>query len=136
VALGAGFVVSLIIPVAALIKLNEKKENIFGDARFATINDIRESNSFTLDGDEKDGIIVGIKDKKIIRYVGAAFSAMGAGTRAGKGAGIVITNLMKYWWSVIILDPKRECFNITSLIRKVILGHEVYKFDPFSSVTH
>ncbi|MGK3611207.1 hypothetical protein ACSLN1_26005, partial [Escherichia coli] len=36
VALGAGFVVSLIIPVAALIKLNEKKENIFGDARFAT----------------------------------------------------------------------------------------------------
>ncbi|ECN4023725.1 conjugal transfer protein TraG, partial [Salmonella enterica subsp. enterica serovar Typhimurium] len=58
VALGAGFVVSLIIPVAALIKLNEKKENIFGDARFATINDIRESNSFTLDGDEKDGIIV------------------------------------------------------------------------------
>ncbi|WP_159191868.1 type IV secretory system conjugative DNA transfer family protein, partial [Klebsiella pneumoniae] len=28
------------------------------------------------------------------------------------------------------------CFNITSLIRKVILGHEVYKFDPFSSVTH
>ncbi|ENH0304265.1 type IV secretory system conjugative DNA transfer family protein [Escherichia coli] len=136
VALGAGFVVSLIIPVAALIKLNEKKENIFGDARFATINDIRESNSFTLDGDEKDGIIVGIKDKKIIRYVGAAFSAMGAGTRAGKGAGIVITNLMKYWWSVIILDPKRECFNITSLIRKVILGHEVYKFDPFSPVTH
>ncbi|MDA4298506.1 type IV secretory system conjugative DNA transfer family protein, partial [Escherichia coli] len=136
VALGAGFVVSLIIPVAALIKLNEKKENVFGDARFATINDIRESNSFTLDGDEKDGIIVGIKDKKIIRYVGAAFSAMGAGTRAGKGAGIVITNLMKYWWSVIILDPKRECFNITSLIRKVILGHEVYKFDPFSPVTH
>ena len=49
--------------------------------------------------------------------------------RAGKGAGIVITNLMKYWWSVIILDPKK-CFNITSLIRKVILGHEVYKFDP------
>ncbi len=41
--------------------------------------------------------------------MGAAFSAMGAGTRAGKGAGIVITNLMKYWWSVIILDPKREC---------------------------
>ncbi len=56
VALGAGFVVSLIIPVAALIKLNEKKENIFGDARFATINDIRESNSFTLDGDEKTGL--------------------------------------------------------------------------------
>ncbi|MGK3611187.1 hypothetical protein ACSLN1_25755, partial [Escherichia coli] len=48
------------------------------------INDIRESNSFTLDGDEKDGIIVGIKDKKIIRYVGAAFSAMGAGTRDDK----------------------------------------------------
>ena len=56
--------VSLIIPVAALIKLNEKKENIFGDARFATINDIRESNSFTLDGDEKDGIIVGIKRQR------------------------------------------------------------------------
>lgn len=120
----------------ALIKLNEEKENVFGDARFATIKDVKESNSFTLDGDEKEGIIVGLKDKKIIRYVGAAFSAMGAGTRAGKGAGIVITNLMKYWWSVIILDPKRECFNITSLIRRVILRQEVFKFDPFSSVTH
>lgn len=135
-ALCSGFVLSLAIPVIALIKLNEEKENVFGDARFATIKDMKESNSFTLDGDEKEGIIVGLKDKKIIRYVGAAFSAMGAGTRAGKGAGIVITNLMKYWWSVIILDPKRECFNITSLIRRVILKQEVFKFDPFSSVTH
>ncbi|EEW2545498.1 type IV secretory system conjugative DNA transfer family protein [Escherichia coli] len=135
-ALCSGFVLSLAIPVMALIKLNEEKENVFGDARFATIKDVKESNSFTLDGDEKEGIIVGLKDKKIIRYVGAAFSAMGAGTRAGKGAGIVITNLMKYWWSVIILDPKRECFNITSLIRRVILRQEVFKFDPFSSVTH
>ena len=135
-ALCSGFVLSLAIPVMALIKLNEEKENVFGDARFATIKDVKESNSFTLDGDEKEGIIVGLKDKKIIRYVGAAFSAMGAGTRAGKVAGIVITNLMKYWWSVIILDPKRECFNITSLIRRVILRQEVFKFDPFSSVTH
>lgn len=136
VALCTGFLLSLTIPVIILVKLNENKENIFGDAKFATIQDIKDSNSFTLDGDEKDGIIVGLKDKKIIRYVGAAFSAMGAGTRAGKGAGIVITNLMKYWWSVIILDPKRECFNITSLIRKVILRQEVFKFDPFSPVTH
>lgn len=135
-ALCAGFLLSLAIPVMVLIKINETKENVFGDAKFATIQDIRVSNSFTLDGDEKEGIIVGLKDKKIIRYVGAAFSAMGAGTRAGKGAGIVITNLMKYWWSVIILDPKRECFNITSLIRKVILRQEVFKFDPFSPVTH
>lgn len=37
---------------------------------------------------------------------------------------------------MLLFSIQKECFNITSLIRKVILGHEVYKFDPFSSVTH
>lgn len=134
--LGFGIIASFIIPVLLLIKANEKDKNIFGDAKFASIQDIEESDSFTLDGDDKNGIIVGVKDNKIIRYIGAAFSAMGAGTRAGKGAGIVIPNLLKYWWSVIILDPKRECFGITSLVRKVLLGQSVYKFDPFSPITH
>lgn len=136
ISLIVGFCIALILPIAALIKLNEENKNIFGDAKFANIQDVKNSKSFTLDGDEKKGIIVGLKDKKLIRYVGAAFSAMGAGTRAGKGAGIVIPNLLKYWWSVIILDPKRECFNITSLVRKVILKQKVFKFDPFSPRTH
>ncbi|WP_340617420.1 type IV secretory system conjugative DNA transfer family protein [Xenorhabdus entomophaga] len=131
-----GFFISLILPILALVKLNEDKKNIFGDAKFANMQDIRKSKSFTIGGEEKKGIIVGLKEKKLIRYVGAAFSAMGAGTRAGKGAGIVIPNLLKYWWSVIILDPKRECFNITSLVRKVLLQQKVFKFDPFSPRTH
>lgn len=136
IGLGVGFLISLVIPILALIKINDKSKNIFGDATFASLYDIKTSQNFTLDGDEKEGIIVGLKHNKILRYVGAAFSAMGAGTRAGKGAGIVITNLLKYWWSAIILDPKRECFNITSLVRKVILKQDVYKFDPFSPSTH
>lgn len=131
-----GFFIALLFPVFALVKLNEDKKDIFGDAQFASIQDIKNSKNFTLGGDEKKGVIVGLKDKKIIRYIGAAFSAMGAGTRAGKGAGIVIPNLLKYWWSVIILDPKRECFNITSLVRKVLLQQKVFKFDPFSPRTH
>ncbi|MFS1538342.1 MAG: type IV secretory system conjugative DNA transfer family protein [Candidatus Phlomobacter fragariae] len=34
------------------------------------------------------------------------------------------------------LDPKRECFDIHSLVRKYLLGQQVYKFDPFSPDTH
>ncbi|WGM09015.1 type IV secretory system conjugative DNA transfer family protein [Arsenophonus nasoniae] len=135
-ALAVGFGIACTLPLLALIKLNEKDKNIYGNAKFSTLDEVKKSSNFTLDGDEKKGIIVGQLNNKLIRYIGAAFSAMGAGTRAGKGAGIVIPNLLKYWWSIIILDPKRECFNITSLVRKYLLGQQVYKFDPFSSDTH
>lgn len=54
-----------------------------------------------------------------------------AGSRAGKGNGIVLPNLAHYMGSVFSLDPKAECATLTAERRAKDLGQEVFVFDPF-----
>ena len=60
-----------------------------------------------------------------------------AGSRTGKGTSAIIPNLICYGGSVVCIDPKGECANITSLHRSVGtstgagLGQAVHVFDPF-----
>jgi hypothetical protein len=54
---------------------------------------------------------------------------MVAPTRAGKGVGFVIPNLMAFAGSVVVLDVKGENFEKTSRLR-AINGDEVYRFGP------
>ena len=72
----------------------------------------------------------------MLRYIKPDFVSLGAGTRAGKGAGVVIPNLLEWQDSVIILDIKQECFNITSKYRQDVLKQKVFLFNPFSFETH
>ena len=62
---------------------------------------------------------------------------MVAPTRAGKGVGFVIPNLLSFQGSAIILDVKGENFDLTSRYR-VSKGDDVYRFSPFdwSNSTH
>ena len=62
---------------------------------------------------------------------------MVAPTRAGKGVGFVIPNLMSFAGSIVVLDVKGENFDKTSRLR-VLNGDEVYRFSPFdwSNATH
>jgi len=62
---------------------------------------------------------------------------MVAPTRAGKGVGFVIPNLMAFAGSVVVLDVKGENFEKTSRLR-ALNGDEVYRFSPFdwSNATH
>ena len=55
---------------------------------------------------------------------------MVAPTRAGKGVGFVIPNILAFGGSAIILDVKGENFEKTSRYR-VHNGDEVYRFSPF-----
>lgn len=55
---------------------------------------------------------------------------MVAPTRAGKGVGFVIPNLMAFAGSVVVLDVKGENFEKTSRLR-ALNGDEVYRFSPF-----
>ena len=55
---------------------------------------------------------------------------MVAPTRAGKGVGFVIPNLLSFQGSAIILDVKGENFDLTSRYR-VSKGDDVYRFSPF-----
>lgn len=54
-----------------------------------------------------------------------------AGSRAGKGVGIILPNLLTYKGSVICIDPKGENASITGAFRSDILGQKVYVLDPF-----
>lgn len=88
-------------------------------------------------GDEsKGGVIIGRYKGKLLRYIAPDFISMGVGTRAGKGAAMVIPNLLAWLFSVIVLDPKQECYKITSKFRQLIMGQKIYLLDPFSSKTH
>ena len=74
--------------------MNQNKERrLYGDAQFASQADILKSKSVTLNQAGK-GIIVGKLKGKLIRYIKPDFVSLGAGTRAGKGAGVVIRT---YW---------------------------------------
>lgn len=54
-----------------------------------------------------------------------------AGSRAGKGIGIIIPNLLSYKGSVICIDPKGENASTTGAFRAEQLGQKVYVLDPF-----
>ncbi|MEY8829513.1 type IV secretory system conjugative DNA transfer family protein [Sedimentitalea sp. XS_ASV28] len=53
-----------------------------------------------------------------------------APTRAGKGVGFVIPNLLSFAGSVVVLDVKGENFDKTSRLR-ALNGDEVFRFSPF-----
>jgi type IV secretion system protein VirD4 len=55
-----------------------------------------------------------------------------APTRAGKGVGIVIPNLLNYKGSVIVIDPKGENYAITAGYRRDVMGQQIVKLDPFN----
>ncbi|MBG6243193.1 MAG: conjugal transfer protein TraG [Candidatus Symbiopectobacterium sp. Dall1.0] len=114
----------------------QSKIPLFGDARFATDADIRQSKQVSWGNEKKGGVIIGRYKGKLLRYTQPDFVSMGAGTRAGKGAGIVIPNLLDFEDSMVVLDPKQECYNITSGYRQKTLGQKVFLLDPFSSKTH
>ncbi|WP_158380147.1 type IV secretory system conjugative DNA transfer family protein [Candidatus Williamhamiltonella defendens] len=51
---------------------------------------------------------------------------------AGKGAGIVIPNLLDFKDSIVVLDTKQECYNINSRYGQKVLKQKVFFLDPFS----
>lgn len=54
-----------------------------------------------------------------------------AGSRAGKGVGIILPNILAYKGSVVCIDPKGENASVTSAFRSEVLGQKVYVLDPF-----
>jgi len=118
--------------LALIILFLPRERSLFGNAKFASISDIK--NKMKLFG--KEGIIIGKVGKKLLKFSGQEFVALGAPTRTGKGVSIVIPNLLEWKQSCVVLDIKQECFDLTSKYRKEILNQEVFIFNPFSHNTH
>lgn len=132
----SGLVSSLVIPAFIIWKINKDDFYLYGDAKFASDNDLKNSKLLKWERENEDDILVGEYKGKYLWYTAPDFVSLGAGTRAGKGAAIGIPNMLVRKHSLIALDPKQELWKITSKVRELLLGNKVYLLDPFNSKTH
>ena len=70
----------------------------------------------------------------LLRHNGDGHVLTVAPTRAGKGVGCVIPNLLMHPGSVVVTDPKGENYAITARRRREGLKQRVFAFDPFGVV--
>ncbi|MEL6511758.1 MAG: type IV secretory system conjugative DNA transfer family protein [Pseudomonadota bacterium] len=95
-----------------------------GSARFASRKELKK-----LQGD--DGLLIGrnLGTGRLLRYDGPAHLITLAPTRAGKGVGTVIPNLLGVDRSVLVIDPKGENARIAGEARRRF--GTVHVLDPF-----
>lgn len=87
-----------------------------GSARLATPKEIAATLAV---GVEDDGLLIGRdpKTKKLLGYHGPAHLLTLAPTRAGKGVGTVIPNLLLSGRSMLVVDPKGENVRVAGAMR-------------------
>lgn len=110
------------IPVALL--LHKKKPGLHGDARFAKWSEVVRAG---LTGEK--GLIIGTLRGKYLLFGGPQHALLVAPTRSGKGVSVVIPNLLHWPESCVVLDVKRENWDITSGYRTKH-GQNCFLFDP------
>jgi len=134
------------------ILIRSRKQNIFGTARWGTAKDLKKAGLLNYKGgmilgqlsgakldctydSEKDAVIMHLEKptQKIIQS-GIYNTLLSAPTRSGKGVSSVITTLLAYPGSVIILDFKGENFNYTSKFRSQF--GKVYRWEPTGDKGH
>ena len=85
----------------------------------------------------EDGLVLGRQKRggqkpgPLLRYDGPGHVLTVAPTRAGKGVGAVVPNLLDHPGPVLVTDPKGENLAITARWRADALGHQVVALDPF-----
>ncbi|MCS3453837.1 type IV secretory system conjugative DNA transfer family protein [Bradyrhizobium elkanii] len=104
--------------------LRHRPPPLHGKARFASEREIKTAGLRS-----KDGLLLGRKDGKMLCFGGTEHVLLYAPTRAGKGVGYVIPNLLNWPDSVVALDVKKENWDRSAGFR-ASHGQEVHLFDP------
>src|SRR5262245_23871611 len=76
------------------------------------------------------GLFLGYRKGRTLGWKDDRHALTVAGTRAGKGASLIVPNLLHYPGSVLAIDPKGELARITGRRRKE-LGNKLVVVDPF-----
>lgn len=122
------FLISLAVPhiliASMIISFFIKKEPEFGDAHWATWQDINNAGLFAC-----EGLILGKYKGKYLISDTPTHCIVIAPTRSGKGVGLVQPNLLNWPDSLICLDIKHENFKKTAGFRKEH-GHDVFMWSP------
>jgi type IV secretion system protein VirD4 len=106
-------------------------------SRFAGLPDLKKAG--LLDGKPGHSILLGTFGKGRqaveVRYSGDSHFFVNGPSRSGKGRGFVMTNLLEYQGSAIVLDVKLENWEKTGPAR-LAMGQKCYVFAPGSKHTH
>ena len=124
-AMAAAIFLVIGVPLLIVNALMQTTRSLHGDARFATTAEIRKDGMLGT-----DGVLIGKLGSDYITIPGTAPILLAAPTRQGKGAGVVIPNLLNYPDSVVVLDIKLENYQLTSKFREMH-GQKVFLFNPF-----
>lgn len=95
-----------------------------GSARFARKAELAAAGHF-----KPEGVLLGRKHGRMIRFSGAGHLLTFAPTRSGKGVGCVIPNLLSWPGSVVVTDIKGENLAITGTYRRTLGA--VHALAPF-----
>lgn len=126
---------------------NKKSEDVatHGTAHFATPDEIQKSGLL-----DNKGLILGITIPEItklqrvlislkicrkpngfyLRDNGPSHVFLSAPPRSGKGVGPIISSLLVWEESALILDIKKENYEATAGFRSKVLNHTILKFEP------
>lgn len=127
IAIGASAGALLVLLPASLLAAARPRRALHGDARFATPAEVARAGLLATD---RPGILVGRYRGRFLSLPGQLSVMLAAPTRSGKGAGVVIPNLLNWPHSVVVLDIKGENFDVTAGYRAAH-GQQVYAFSPF-----
>jgi type IV secretion system protein VirD4 len=102
-------------------------------SRLAERKELEASN--LLGGKPGHSILLGTFGTEEVRYSGDSHFFVNGPSRSGKGRGFVMTNLLEWKGSAIVLDVKMENWNLTGAAR-MALGQDVFMFAPGSEQSH
>lgn len=122
---GLAAVLSTLVAVGFVRGIRASKGAVKGTAKWGEGRALRAAESGFILGRAADG--------KLLRYDRDGHLMTVAATRAGKGVGTIIPNLLDHPGSVICTDPKGENYFVTHKYRAGLSpDHKVVALDPFN----
>ncbi|PZU06515.1 type IV secretory system conjugative DNA transfer family protein [Sphingomonas sp.] len=120
-----GFAIGLVLTIAIIVATLFTRQKLHGEARWARLGEVRRGKLLG-----RTGIVLGKFGGKVMRFDGPEHVMLEAPTRAGKGVGVIIPNLLDWPDSLVVLDIKQENYDNTAGYRLSVLGQRVVLFNP------
>ena len=112
--------------LAAAFLLTANQAPVYGDARWASALEVSRARL-----QRKTGLLVGKKGGTYLINDEPLHTLVAAPTRSGKGVGVVIPNLLAWNGSVVVLDVKKENYQLTAGYRSQY--QEVFLWSPMDA---
>ncbi|KRB93717.1 type IV secretory system conjugative DNA transfer family protein [Sphingomonas sp. Root720] len=120
-----GFAIGVVLTVVTIVSTLFTRQKLHGEARWARAGEVRKGKLLGA-----SGIVLGKFGGKVMRFGGPEHVMLEAPTRAGKGVGVIIPNLLDWPDSLVVLDIKQENYDNTAGYRLRQLGQRVVLFNP------